>query len=64
MERTDLKQNDLITLGSAQYGGRPKDLQQRRHNLGGMRIPYAGSKIIFFLFLNSSFCAAGDYGTS
>ena len=51
MERTDLKQNDLITLGSAQYGGRPKDLQQRRRNLGGMRIPYAGSKIIFFLVL-------------
>ena len=56
--------NWIKPLGSAQYGVSQKIYNNRKPVLRPMRIPYAGSKILFFWFLNSSFCAAGDYGTS
>ena len=37
---------------------------RERAVLRSMRFPYAGSKIIIFLFINNSFCAAGEIRTS
>jgi len=63
-ERPKKMANWIKTLGSAQYGVSQKIYNKRKQVLRGMRIPYAGSKIVFFWFLNNSFCAAGRFRTS
>ena len=63
-ERPKKRANWIILLGFAQYGVRQKNRNKQKHNLGAMRFPAAGSKIGFFWFLNSSFCATGRNGGS
>ena len=57
-----LQPHDLHRMETNKMG--QKELQQQKHNLGPLRIPAAGSKIILFLFKNNNFCAAGENCTS
>ena len=54
----------IILLGFAQLKVWPRELQQEKPNLGAMRFPAAGSKIIIFLIKNQGFCATGGIRTS